>query len=311
MDEDVYKDFEKILTQEVEKLKPAAQKTIISDRAKEEQNNITHKGKLIINASIADQDIRYPTDINLLNQSREISEEIIDALYKSGTEDKKPRTYRQTARKEYLAYSKQRCPGKKLRRKTIKKQLQYIKRDLSHIETLLDKQTQPVLHKTLYSLLKTSLPLSKKHRRQYYVIQHIYQQQNELFRENKHSISDRIVSIHMPEVRPMVRGKAGRNIEFGAKLGVGITEDGLSQLDTLSWDAYNESSDLEKHINNYKKRHGHYPKKVLADKIYGTRKNRKMLKEKGIEFGGKALGGPKKQTEENKSEIKKQKIQKK
>jgi len=50
----------------------------------------------------------------------------------------------------------------------------------------------------------------------------------------------------MPEVRPKVRGKAARNVEFGVKLGVGITEEGLSQLDKLSWDAYNESTGLKK-----------------------------------------------------------------
>ena len=97
--------------------------------------------------------------------------------------------------------------------------------------------------------------------------------------DKKCSIANRIVSIHMPEVRPMVRGKAGKNVEFGAKPGVGITEDGLSHLDNLSWDAYNESHDMETHVNNYKKQHGHYPEKVLADKIYGTRISWRIYRE--------------------------------
>lgn len=311
MDEDVYKGFEQTLSDEVEKLKTPHQKTKDTSDTEEEQKDITHKGKLIIDATIADQDIRYPTDIHLLNLSREISEEIIDTLYRQGPKNKKPRTYRQKARKDYLARVKQKRPGKKQHRRAIRKQLQYMKRNLAHIETLLDVQTESVLHKTVDSLLKTRIPLSRRMLRQYYVIQHVYQQQNELYRENKCSIANRIVSIHLPEVRPMVRGKVGKTVEFGAKLGVGITEDGLNHLDNLSWDAYNECHDMETHINNYKEQHGHYPEKVLADKIYGTRKNRKMLKDKGIKFGGKPLGRPRKETEENKDELKEQNRQEK
>jgi len=273
---------------------------------------IPNKGQLIIDATIANQDIRYPTDINLLNKSREISEQLIDELYRRGSCNKKPRTYRQQARKSYLSFVKQKRRSKRTRQKLIKKQLHRIiytvvKRNLSHIETLLNEQIPPVLYKSLQILLEQPLPLSSRRLRQYHIIQHIYQQQQELYSEDKRTIAHRIVSIHMPEVRPMVRGKTNKNVEFGAKIGVGITQDGLSYLDHLSWDAYNECHDLAMHVDNYKKCHGYYPEKVLADNIYGTRKNREALKGKGITFGGKRLGRPKKETDENKDELRKKK----
>ncbi|MCK5897341.1 MAG: IS5 family transposase [Cocleimonas sp.] len=318
MDEKVYKEFEKSLTDEIERIqssKTAEQKLKTlqnkeKDKKKENKNS-NNKGTLIVDATIADQDIRYPTDLSLLNEAREMSEKIIDKLYKQSSRTQKPRTYRQIARKAFITCAKQKRLSNKKRRQGIKKQLQYLRRNLAHIESLLDEQTQPVLHQTLEAVVQMEFPLSKKSLRRYYIIQQLYHQQRELYQENKRSIADRIVSIHQPQVRPMVRGKAGKKVEFGAKLGVAINEDGMSYVDHLSWDAYNETNDIEEHIENYKKVYGHYPEVLLGDQIYGTRKNRKLLKEKGIRFGGKPLGRPKKQTQENKKEIKKSKQQQK
>jgi hypothetical protein len=63
-------------------------------------------------------------------------------------------------------------------------------------------------------------------------------------------------------------------------------------LNELSWDAFNEGSHMEKYVEQYRKRFGCYPKEVLADQIYCTRSNRKMLKEKGILLKAKPLGRP-------------------
>jgi hypothetical protein len=80
-------------------------------------------------------------------------------------------------------------------------------------------------------------------------------------------------------------------------------------LDTLSWDAYNESSDLPGQIEAYKRRFGYYPASVHADTIYRTRENRKYCKDLDIRISGKTLGRPKKPTTENKSELKAEKLQ--
>ncbi len=53
----------------------------------------------------------------------------------------------------------------------------------------------------------------------------------------------------------------------------------------------------------YRERMGHYPERVLADPLYGTRENRHYLKHKGVHFAGKPLGRPKKVTEENREEL--------
>lgn len=256
-------------------------------------------GKLLLDATVADQAIRYPTDLSLLNEAREISEKLIDELYGLSDYTRKPRTYRRKARKQYLTLAKNKKPSVKVRRRGIREQLQYLRRNLKHISTLLDY------------LGSTPFPLPYDLQRQYWIIQHLYAQQDGMHRNRKNRCDDRIVSISQPHVRPIVRGKASKKTEFGAKISVSM-KDGLAFVDHISWDAFNESTDLKKQVEDYRRRFGHYPEVVLADQLYGSRDNRKYLKEKGIRFGGKALGRPPKQTEENAEKnrkMKKQRIQ--
>jgi hypothetical protein len=86
-------------------------------------------------------DIAYPTDLGLLNQARKQTEKIIDKLYKPLRVKlkKKPRTYRKIARRDYLLVAKKRRPTQKQRKKAIRKQLQYLNRNLAHIEQLINE----------------------------------------------------------------------------------------------------------------------------------------------------------------------------
>ena len=254
-----------------------------------DQQPVTHRGKLIVDATVVEQAIRYPTDLGLLNEAREISEAIIDTLHPLMGTQEKVRTYRHNARRDYLALVKQRRPGTKKLRKAIGQQLHYLKRNLGHIEAMLDM------------LPGLEIPLSPKQLRQYWIISLLYVQQKEMFDTHTKRCDDRIVSIHQPHVRPIVRGKLNKAVEFGAKLGVSLNGDGVACVDHLSWDAYHEGQDLPEQVEAYYKRHGHYPEKLLADPLYGTRDNRKYLKERGIQFAGKPLGRPSKATDPEKA----------
>lgn len=239
-----------------------------------------NRGKLILDASCAPADISYPTDLNLLNQARKQTEKIIDILYQTlkGTLNKKPRTYRVLARKSYLEVAKKRRPTSKKRRKAIKKQLQYLNRNLSIIENLLAAGA------SLQSLKKTDYKLLL-------VVTEVYRQQLWMYVHNEQSISDRIVSLTQPHIRPIVRGKAGKSVEFGAKLSASCV-DGYVFLDKISWDNFNESGDLKTQIEAYYNYTGYYPESVHVDQIYRTRDNRAFCKERGIRISGPALGRP-------------------
>lgn len=237
----------------------------------------THQGKMIIDATACPQDIRYPTDLHLLNDAREKSEEIIDFLYLPLMSIKKPRTYRQKARKMFLKTAQKKTRSKKEIRHAMRKQLGYVRRNLKNINLLLDQYE--------------TVPFDERQYKYFFVIQTLYDQQDQMYKQKVHSVEHRIVSIHQPHVRPMVRGKTNANVEFGAKIQVSLMN-GFAFLEDLSWDAFNEGTRLIKAVGQYKKRFGFYPAEVLADKIYCSRANRAKLKELDITLKAKPLGRP-------------------
>ena len=123
------------------------------------------------------------------------------------------------------------------------------------------------------------------------VLTEVYRQQQWLFDNGKQSIEDKIVSLSQPHIRPIVRGKAGKSVEFGAKLSASCFE-GYVFLDRMSWDNFNESGDLKAQVEAYHRCTGYYPESVHADRIYRTRSNRAWCKERGIRISGPPLGRP-------------------
>lgn len=268
----------------INKLDSGIEENIIKGNEGSEEKQAKNKGKLIMDATVADQMISYPTDLGLLSRSREESERLIDELCKELDIKHKPRTYRRLARKQYLNLAKKKNKSKKEIRKGIGQQLRYLSRNLKSIDKLLDRTGD------------MGFPLEHRDQRIYWVIQHIYEQQAQMYNEHNHSIENRIVNIYQPYVRPIVRGKDKAQVEFGAKLGVSI-QNGYARINTLSWEAYNEGTDLKKQVEAYKKLNGFYPEVVITDKIYGTRENRQWLKDLGIRYSGKPLGRPSAQSQ--------------
>ena len=253
-----------------------------------------NKGKLIVDSCVP-ADAAYPTDLNLLNEAREKTEKMIDAMHAPEVgQSKKPRTYRRKARKDYLVAAKRKKSGWKKIRKAIGKQLHYLRRNLDHINTMSSD-----------GLL---IQLSKRQYRNLLVIAEPYRQQLMMFDRHSRQIEDRIISISQPHLRPIVRGKAKANVEFGAKISVSLI-DSFGFVDRISWDNYNESCYLIDHIESYYNRYGFYPESVHADKIYRTWANRRYCKARGIRLSGPPLGRPKKVTEANAEELKQEKRQ--
>lgn len=239
-----------------------------------------YHGKMIIDATAFPQDITYPTDIKLIYACIEKSQIIIDKLYDTKLHIKKPRTDRPKVRKQFLNVAQK--PSKAKIQNGIKLLLTNLGRNIKSIHGLLEADKKNVLLNRLKRDMYKYL----------LVIQTVYDQQQEMYTEKKHQVGHRIVSIHQPHVRPIVRGKAHASTEFGSKVLMSIME-GYTFLDLFSWEAYNEGIFLIESVDLYHKRFGYYPEKVLADKIFCNRENRKKLKELGIMLGAKPLGRPK------------------
>ena len=241
-----------------------------------------NKGKLIMDATCAPADIHYPTDLKLLNDGREKTEQIIDCLHSHRTDDgRKPRTYRDKARKDYLKVAKKKQKSRKIIRKASRKQLGYLRRNLGYIEVLSNTVSLGFLSRRLYQEL--------------FVINEMYRQQQLMYDQKTNRIDDRIVSLCQPHVRPIIRGKAGAGTEFGAKLH-GSLVCGFMFSERIDWNNFNEGKDLITVAEAYYQRLGFYPKSIHADKIYRTRENRKWCKDHDIRLSGPPLGRPPKDT---------------
>lgn len=259
------------------------------------EEEVTRKGKLVLDATCVPADITYPTDLKLLNAAREKSEQIIDILHKGrGAGHKKPRTYRVRARKASLAVAKSKRVNASLLRKTIRGQLGYLQRNLKSIDRLSETIALTTLCPRQYRDL---LVISELHRQQQWMHEH-----------RSHRIDDRIVSISQPHVRPIKRGKAGADTEFGPKLSVSLV-DGYAFVDRTSWDNFNECQDLKGQVEAYRRRFGTYPESVHADRIYRTRDNLRFCKKHGIRLSGPRLGRPPKPTPENAASLRAEAIQ--
>lgn len=243
------------------------------------------KGTLIIDATCAESDITYPTDLKLIIASREHLERIIDIVWEAlktafpGLDMTKPRDYRNKAAKEAAAATRQRkLRGGKLR-KALRKQLGYVRRDLAAVEDLLSRRPlggTPLCERDL-QLLET---IAEVHRQQKYMLDN-----------GTHSVPERIVSLRQPHVRPIVRGKAGADVEFGAKLLVAV-ENGHVFVVVLSWENFSEGKHLQEACEQYRERNGHYPEVVCADMAFRTRANLSWCAERRIRLSGPRLGRP-------------------
>jgi len=249
----------------------------------EEQN----WGTLSIDASCTPADITYPTDLKLLNEARESTEKVIDDLCKqnAGFVSHRPRYHRGKARAHFLSVAKQKKPRRRKLKAAIRRQLGYLQRNLEAIDALIASGARlSALKRHWWQKL---LACSELHR-----------QQSDLINSQTRSIPDRLVNLVQRQVRPIVRGKARAAVEFGAKISISV-QNGFPFLHRISWNAYNEGSDLISQAEKYKQDNGCYPERICADRIYINSKNRHYCTRNGIRLSGKRLGRPPKDPEVN------------
>ncbi len=251
-----------------------------------------HAGSLKMDATCSDAEVRYPTDIDLLHDGCKVINRYIDKLCK-GFSLIHPVTYYKEAHAAFHQVIKHRKKSKKMIHRAKSLLLTYLIRDIrSFTQLIAINGTQ-----LFYSLKRYEQRTVK-------AIITMFHQQDEMFKSGVKSCANRIISIFQPHIRPIVRGKSKSPTEFGAKIGACVVK-GYAFVDHHSWDAYNEASDLEKHIELYRLRFGFLPAKIYADKIYMNRANRSLMKELEIQAMGKPLGRPPKeqQTKEYQSKM--------
>ena len=240
-----------------------------------ERKIIKSKG-MLLDATVFPEYVRYPTDTGLLNEARVWTVKQITRFGK--VLGIKVRTYCRKARKEYLNFSKKKSRSRKLIQKTRKSLLQYLRRNVKQVQSLLDEARQQ------------GIKIEKRVLDRFDVVRTVFDQQFEMYRQKTRRIDDRIVSLHRPWTRPIVRGKSGdKKVEFGPKATLSYVN-GFVFLDHISSDNFAESTRVDAQIEQYERLFGHKPPYVTADKIYGNRRNRQLLKENDMRDAFEPLG---------------------
>ena len=221
---------------------------------------------LFMDATCYESYIRYPTDIRLLWESNQwIYEKLLFKLCKL--------TSRRRPRNKFLDQKRKQLVYDRLRRKSHKKGLvrkrsllYLLEKSLGLLQEVLDENPSIVLTKEQYFRIKT--------------IRRVLTQQQYLFQNPGGKVSDRIVSLHKPYLRPIVRGKENKPVEFGMKAHM-LQCDGITYFDNMSFDAFNECKRLKISTLKHKQHFGQLHQ-VAADRIYPTNENRRFLTKQSI-----------------------------
>lgn len=224
----------------------------------------THIGSQ--DATCYESGIEYPTDVKLLW-------ECCEKVYKMIQRGRKFLRLRQSRinyqKKQsiFLGYQKLRKKSKRKEKKLRKQLLKFLYRLMN-------------VHSGLLS--KYGVELSKGKSLRLQTIKKVYEQQHhKAYGDPDEKIKNRIVSLYKPYVRPIVRGKEVKPVEFGAKVNK-LQIDGISFIEYLSFDAFNECTRYKAGIYLQRKLFGKCTHQS-ADAIYATNDNRKYATKQGIQ----------------------------
>lgn len=222
---------------------------------------------LLDDATCYESYIKYPTDVKLLWDCSEYLFGTIEQLCKK-LKIAKPRTKYASQKSKQMNYSKQKRKSYRKTKKRLRALLFWVERGLELLQDYLNKY--PQLHNkaalTMYDKIKT--------------IRIIYAQQYAKFTIKGYKIKNRIVSLYKPYIRPIVRGKEHKRVEFGAKVHTSQV-DQINFIEHLSFEAFHEGNRMWKSVFKHKKRFGKCAQ-YGGDQIYATNKNRKFATTRGI-----------------------------
>ena len=215
----------------------------------------THMGSQ--DATCYESHITYPTDIKLLWDCCDKLYTFIQ-LNRSKLALRKSRSNYKKHLILFTDYQKKRKKTMRQEKRTRKKLLKFLFRLIEGWSALSSK----------YSII-----ISNRKSNMLVTIKQVYvQQHKKAYGEKGATIEDRIVSLSKPYIRPIVRGKEVKPVEFGAKVNK-LLVDGLGFIEHFSFDAFNESTHYQNGIYLQRKLFGkctHHS----ADAIYATNKNR-------------------------------------
>jgi hypothetical protein len=232
-------------------------------------DEVEHKGKLLLDATAAPSDIRYPCDVILLDECRENLEKMIDEMWTEGEHTCEKTPYnRHNAHKKTINFIKKKQKSSEMIRESLNIQLNYVELAIRHVVMLI--------------LYWGAENITEYGWERFDVICRIYLQQKWMYDNNTNRCEGKIMNLRQPHVRAILRNKSRSKYEYGQKLALSKfcgqnSADGYVFIECQSWENFNECNTLQQSVLNYYNRFGCYPEVILADRIYRTRANIKFV----------------------------------
>lgn len=264
-DKDIVSRWRKFLG---ERLSPRALQEVLSGHWSEQLEQ-TQIG--LSDATCYESYVRYPTDVKLLweccdwlwSQIRKISQSIGRPLERVKFKEQY---------QKYLNYQKRRKKSHKLERRRRKGLLYLLKK--------LRQMVSRVLAAWTSSMQLDKLRLEANFFDRLGLIKLVHKQQQLHYDRPGAKISGRIISLAKPYLRPIVRGKETKRVEFGMKVNM-LQVGGINFIEHADFEAFHEGVRLKNTIWT----HRHYFSKVThfaADQIYANNANRRYCTAQGI-----------------------------
>jgi len=213
---------------------------------------------MMTDATCYESAIRFPTDVKILWESVDWIYHQLKCVVKL-FKGRMPRSKYDKQRFRYRIYSK--------KRKRTQSETRVLKRSLLHLLNKLIELLEGTIRSNRYRL---EMP-AHFHKR-LSVIKKVLEQQ--AIRFDGGEVKDLIVSIDKSYIRPIVRGKEIKRVEFGAKVNI-IQVDGINFIEHLSFDAFHEGIRLPQCIHAHQRLFRKKVTHIAADGIYATNYNRR------------------------------------
>jgi len=230
--------------------------------------------QIITDSTCVEANVTYPTDSKLLSKAYQNLSRVAERLREEGV--------------DLL------IRGKHIMKKTIRSfnlKRRKTQQEIVEMNKKLIRESKKMVHLLKKNLHRAKETVQTKVEAIVATAQTILAQQMEMIQSKTRRVKDRIVSFHEPKVRPIFRGKAGKQTEFGPKLALNVIGGGLVQTTRLSNDNF---SDTEMVPNSLKINHhtfGRDPTELIVDRGAHSPKNHELLTKKnitdGIQYRGK------------------------
>jgi hypothetical protein len=237
--------------------------------------DLEHKQVSMQDATVYESYVKFPTDTKLLWDCIEWVHDQIGILCRRHRLAQ-PRSKYKDQKIKQLAFAKKRKRNLKEERRRRAALLYLLAKLLGQLQALLNlgRLVCAEIKPGVFERIKT--------------IRRILQQQRYHFDQPKKSVPDRIVSLYKPYLRPIVRGKENKPVEFGAKVHQ-LQVGGCNFIEHLSFDAFHEGNRLKKGVWQHRQWFG--PVRQLgADGIYANNRNRTWCREQKIATSFKPKG---------------------